>query len=81
VCTGNPLPNLYSLPFGSKDLQNDEQVFTIVEERATKARYRIRSRHVIGCDGAKSEVRKSLGIECEGEDSCKFSVETTTTHF
>lgn len=52
-------------------LQLEDQVITTVEERNSKTTYRIRSRHVIGCDGAKSQVRRSLGIESEGEDSCK----------
>lgn len=44
---------------------------SLVEERTTKRQYLVRSRHVVACDGAKSQVRKSLGIESEGEDSCR----------
>jgi 2-polyprenyl-6-methoxyphenol hydroxylase-like FAD-dependent oxidoreductase len=29
---------------------------------------------VVACDGAKSAVRNFLGIESEGEDSCKSAV-------
>lgn len=46
-------------------------VVSVVEERSTKTRYRIRSKQVVGCDGARSQVRAALGIECEGENSCK----------
>ena len=47
-------------------------VTSTVEVRATGTQRRIHSRHVIGCDGARSQVRKSLGIESEGEDGCKW---------
>jgi 2-polyprenyl-6-methoxyphenol hydroxylase-like FAD-dependent oxidoreductase len=47
-----------------------DEVITTVEERATKKRYSIRSRHVVACDGARSAIRRDLGIESEGEDSC-----------
>lgn len=47
-------------------------MFTTVEERATKRRYTVTSRHLVGCDGAKSQVRRCLGIETEGEDGCEF---------
>jgi 2-polyprenyl-6-methoxyphenol hydroxylase-like FAD-dependent oxidoreductase len=50
--------------------KNKDEVFTKVEERATGRQYVIRSQHVIACDGGRSAVRKMLGIECEGEDSC-----------
>jgi 2-polyprenyl-6-methoxyphenol hydroxylase-like FAD-dependent oxidoreductase len=46
-----------------------EGVETVVEDRTTGDFYAIRSRHVIACDGAKSKVRTSLGVESEGEDS------------
>ncbi len=46
-------------------------VTTVVENRYSRETYEIRSRHVIGCDGAKSKVREVLGIECEGESTCK----------
>lgn len=51
--------------------QATDDVIATVEERDTKKTFRIRSRHVVGCDGAKSQVRKWLGIESEGEDSCE----------
>jgi 2-polyprenyl-6-methoxyphenol hydroxylase-like FAD-dependent oxidoreductase len=52
--------------------QVDDKVITTVEERATGHQYQIKSKYVIGCDGARSKVRTCLGIESEGEDSCKF---------
>lgn len=52
-------------------VQTEEKVITTVEERDSKIKYKISSKHVIGCDGAKSQVRKSLGIQSEGEDSCR----------
>lgn len=78
---GNSITKSTSTAICCLTLQNHDEVITTVEERGTKARYCIRSRHVIGCDGAKSEVRKSLGIECEGEDSCKSIVGTASTRF
>ena len=52
--------------------QDADGVLTTVEERSTKNRYRIRSKHVVACDGARSQVRTCLGIESEGEDSCRY---------
>lgn len=52
-------------------LQAGNQVITTVASRDTNDTYQIRSDYVLGCDGAKSQVRKWLGIESEGEDSCK----------
>lgn len=52
--------------------QQKDKVTTTVEERATKTRWEITSRHVIACDGAKSQVRKDLSIESEGEDGCEY---------
>lgn len=43
-----------------------------VEERSTKTQWQVHSRHVLACDGAKSQVRADLGIESEGEDGCKL---------
>lgn len=42
--------------------------------RDSKEAYKVRSKHVIACDGAKSAVRSFLGIESEGEDSCKYKL-------
>ncbi|RDW65001.1 hypothetical protein BP6252_10652 [Coleophoma cylindrospora] len=47
--------------------QSEDTVITTVEDRAAKTQYQIRSRQVIACDGAKSKVRDSLGISCEGD--------------
>ena len=53
-------------------------VSTTVEERATSQKFQIVSDFVIGCDGAKSRVRSSLGIESDGEDSYETMM---TIHF
>lgn len=53
-------------------------VTTTVEERGTSQKYQIVSDFVIGCDGAKSRVRSSLGIESDGEDSYETMM---TIHF
>ncbi|TQN67022.1 2,4-dichlorophenol 6-monooxygenase [Colletotrichum shisoi] len=53
-------------------------VLTTVEERVTKKRYTLTSRHLVGCDGAKSQVRRCLGIETEGEDGYETMM---TIHF
>ncbi|WQF85230.1 Putative FAD-binding domain, FAD/NAD(P)-binding domain superfamily [Colletotrichum destructivum] len=58
--------------------QRGGKVFTTVEERATKKRYTVTSRHLVGCDGAKSQVRRCLGIETEGEDGYETMM---TIHF
>ncbi|KAJ5019826.1 hypothetical protein K4K57_009289 [Colletotrichum sp. SAR 10_99] len=58
--------------------QRGDRVITTVEERVTKKRWAIASNYVIGCDGAKSEVRKSLNIETEGEDGYETMM---TIHF
>ncbi|KAK1579611.1 FAD binding domain-containing protein [Colletotrichum navitas] len=58
--------------------QRDDGVVTVLEEYATKKSCAIKSRHVIGCDGAKSQVRRSLGIETEGEDGYETMM---TIHF
>lgn len=50
--------------------QNEDQVITTVEERATGHKYTIKSRFVVACDGHRSKVRDFLNIDSEGEDSC-----------
>lgn len=52
-------------------MQTSKDITCIVEERSTKVRWQIKSRHLLACDGARSEVRKDLAIESEGEDGCK----------
>lgn len=54
--------------------QNSDEVITTVEDRVTRKEYRIKSRHVIACDGAKSAVRKHLGITSEGEEASKLTM-------
>ena len=50
---------------------DETAVTTEIEDRATGALYQVRSRYVIGCDGARSRVRESMGVRTDGEDSCK----------
>ncbi|EAU30963.1 predicted protein [Aspergillus terreus NIH2624] len=49
--------------------QFDGHVITVIQDRDSNETYRVRSKHVVACDGAKSAVRNFLGIESEGEDS------------
>ncbi|KAF4333206.1 3-propionate hydroxylase [Fusarium beomiforme] len=58
--------------------QNKGSVMTVVEERATGQLFKIRSKYVIACDGAKSKVRQHVGIESDGEDSYETMM---TIHF
>lgn len=52
-------------------VQVDDYVLTTVEDRSSGREYVVKSTHVVACDGAKSAVRRFLGVESEGEDSCK----------
>ena len=52
-------------------MQTSKGVQTTVEERATGHQSVIQSQYVVACDGARSAVRSHLGVESEGEDSCK----------
>lgn len=54
--------------------QFDDHVITAIQDRDSKEVYKVRSRHVVACDGAKSAVRSFLGIKSEGEDSCKYTL-------
>ncbi|KAK6206459.1 hypothetical protein LQW54_007752 [Pestalotiopsis sp. IQ-011] len=58
--------------------QDGDIVTSELQVRETGEIFSVQSRHVIGCDGAKSQVRKHLGIECEGEDSYETMM---TIHF
>ncbi|KFY88038.1 hypothetical protein V500_06606 [Pseudogymnoascus sp. VKM F-4518 (FW-2643)] len=49
--------------------QVSDRVITTVEDRRAGKQYTICSTQVIACDGAKSKVRESLGVDCEGESS------------
>lgn len=51
--------------------KGDGFVLTTVEDRGARKEYKIRSRHVVACDGAKSAVRKFLGVTSEGEETCE----------
>ncbi|KAI6780267.1 FAD binding domain-containing protein [Emericellopsis cladophorae] len=44
-----------------------DEVFSTVEERSTKNRWQVKSRHVVACDGTRSQVRNFLRIESEDE--------------
>ncbi|KAJ5354259.1 FAD binding domain-containing protein [Penicillium brevicompactum] len=58
--------------------QYDGHIITKIEDRTTKQTYKVKSTHVIACDGAKSSVREFLGIESEGESSYETMM---TIHF
>ncbi|RAO70423.1 uncharacterized protein BHQ10_006435 [Talaromyces amestolkiae] len=58
--------------------QFSEFVITTIEDRSTKKTYRVKSKHMVACDGAKSAVRSHLGVETEGEDSYETMM---TIHF
>lgn len=45
-------------------------VIATVEDRSANRKYTVRSSYLVACDGAKSPVRRHMGIEDEGEDSC-----------
>ncbi|WP_344757507.1 FAD-dependent monooxygenase [Gryllotalpicola koreensis] len=47
-------------------VQDEDGVTTTVLDRATGLRYRIRSRYLIGADGARSKVAADLGLPSEG---------------
>ncbi|OJZ84492.1 hypothetical protein ASPFODRAFT_681699 [Aspergillus luchuensis CBS 106.47] len=46
-----------------------DYVLATIEDRATQQEYTVKCSHLVACDGAKSAVRRCLGIESEGEDS------------
>lgn len=49
--------------------QTDGHVYCTVEDRLTGRNYLVKSRYLIACDGAKSKVRQSLGIQSDGEQA------------
>lgn len=53
-------------------------VHTVVEDRKTGEFYTVRSRFVVACDGARSHVRRFLGVESSGEDTPETMM---TIHF
>ncbi|KAI5198036.1 hypothetical protein E4T39_07019 [Aureobasidium subglaciale] len=66
------LPDEYDLRRNHSYVTSEEidgVVHSTVEDRTSGSCYTIQSRFVIGCDGARSKVRNSLGIEMEGEDT------------
>ncbi|KAL4930287.1 FAD binding domain-containing protein [Aspergillus undulatus] len=58
--------------------QFEDHVLTTIEDRSSGREYVVKSAHVVACDGAKSAVRRYLGVECEGEDSYETMM---TIHF
>ncbi|KAK6073120.1 FAD binding domain-containing protein [Seiridium cupressi] len=58
--------------------QNGDVVTSTLEVRENGHQFAVRSRHVVGCDGAKSQVRKFLDIGSEGEDGYETMM---TIHF
>lgn len=48
---------------------DDEGVTSVLRDRGTGEHYAIRSKYLIGCDGAKSSVREDVGIENQVESS------------
>ncbi len=46
--------------------QNAELVTAVVENAETGAREEIKARYIVGCDGARSPVRETLGIRMSG---------------
>lgn len=58
--------------YGLTLCQDESHVVATIEDRASGKEYKIKSRHLVACDGAKSAVRKSLGITSEGEETCKI---------
>lgn len=58
----------------SNNPQFEDCALTTVEDRGAKREYTVKSKHVVACDGAKSAVRRVLGIESEGQDSCKYLI-------
>lgn len=67
-CRRNPLIDLRcGLRFDSLT-QDDDVVTSHLVEVMTDDQVRLRSRYVIGCDGASSQVRKAVGIGEEGFD-------------
>jgi 2-polyprenyl-6-methoxyphenol hydroxylase-like FAD-dependent oxidoreductase len=57
----------------TQKIKKDDRVITVVEDRNSHENYEICSRHVVACDGARSKVRETLGIQCEGESTCEIA--------
>ncbi|KAH8660418.1 3-propionate hydroxylase [Xylariales sp. PMI_506] len=49
--------------------QDESGVYSVIEDRETGQHYTIKSTYVVACDGAKSKVRRHMGIESDGEGS------------
>lgn len=58
--------------------QDGNTVASTLQKRDTSQQLLVRSKYVIGCDGAKSQVRKSLDIDSEGENSCSLASHPTS---
>ncbi|OED39723.1 phenol 2-monooxygenase [Chromatiales bacterium (ex Bugula neritina AB1)] len=57
----------YSHRFISLEQQKDK--VAVVLEQADGAREAIKAKYVIGCDGARSQVRQSIGLALEGDSA------------
>lgn len=57
-------------------VQDDESVTTTVEDRLSGQQYQIRSRFLVGADGARSQVLADLGLGVEGRMGRAASVYT-----
>jgi 2-polyprenyl-6-methoxyphenol hydroxylase-like FAD-dependent oxidoreductase len=53
--------------------QDEDGVTTTVEDIEAGMNIRIRSRYLVGCDGASSPVRTALGIEMEGNPALTYT--------
>lgn len=75
----NPRPNflLTELTWHLRGFKRNDCVLASIEDRSTQRVYTVRCTYLVGCDGAKSAVRRFLGIESEGEDSCEFRPRST----
>ena len=53
--------------------QNADQVTAVVENAETGAREEILARYIVGCDGARSLVRETLGIAMRGNPALTYT--------
>lgn len=60
-------------------VQDDEGVRTVVRDRLTGAEYTVRSRYLVGADGARSQVLTDLGLPVEGRMGRATTVYTVFT--
>ena len=53
--------------------QNADLVTAVVENAETGAREEIPARYIVGCDGARSMVRETLGIAMQGNPALTYT--------